>query len=279
MIEDTNASAATRDHFSNIAPSWSQFGPPLRPYPDDSAVVQRIVSTLAPRARAVVLGLTPEIMACEWPDQTRLSAIDHSPQMISALWPPAKGPANAEVILADWCAMPIPSDSVDLVVGDGCYILMSHPDGYDALTREVCRVLKRDGRFVIRVFLRPDRTETVADIAQAFSRGQIGSVHALKLRLLAALHGNSGEGSLLDDVWQAWASLPSPPKILSGIRGWTNHEIVSIDSYRGMRARYYLPTLAEFRRSLGARLRELECAQGRDELSERCPTLIWAQPD
>ena len=198
--------------------------------------------------------------------------------MISALWPPAKGPANADVILADWCAMPIPSGSADLVVGDGCYILMSHPDGYDKLTREVCRVLKHGGRFVIRVFLRPDRAETVSDIVQAFSSGHIRSVHALKLRLLAALHGSSGEGSLLDDVWQAWAAMPSLPKSLCGIRGWSKEEIVSIDSYRGMQARYYLPTLAEFRSNLGAQLREVECAHGQDALSERCPTLVWAQP-
>ena len=199
--------------------------------------------------------------------------------MISALWPPAKGPAHAEVILADWCAMPISSGSADLVVGDGCYILMRHPDGYGTLTREICRVLKPEGRFVIRVFLRPERAETLAEIAQAYSSGQIGSVHALKLRLLAALHGSRGEGSLLDEVWQAWAAMPSLPTALCGIRGWTSDEIVSINSYRGMQARYYLPTLAEFRSSLGAHLCELECAQGQAELSDCCPTLVWAQPD
>ena len=275
MTTDTSSSVVPLDHFAHIAPKWSHFGPPLRPYPDDTAVVQRIADTLDNGSRVVVLGLTPEIIGCTWPDETRLLAVDHSVQMISALWPPAKGPANAEVIQADWCAMPIPSGTADLVVGDGCYVLLSHPEGFESLTSEIHRVLKPGGRFVIRVFLRPDQPETVADIAQTLAGGSIGSVHALKLRLLAALHGTSGEGTLLDDVWQAWSRMPPLPDSCTGVQGWTVEEIVGIASYRGMQARYYLPTLAEARISLGSQLLELECARGQHELSDCCPTLVW----
>ena len=276
-MNETPISTAPRDHFSQIVPKWSQFGPPLRPWPDDSAVVQRAASGLAAGARVVVLGLTPEIVACDWPDGVKLSAVDHSPAMIGQLWPPAKGPANSNVILADWRAMPVESGTVDLVVGDGCYVLQTWPDGYAALTREVCRVLRPGGRYVIRVFLRPAVAESIADIADAFSAGSIGSVHAIKLRLLAAVHGINGVGSRLDDVWRAWKSMPTLPQALAGQRGWTPEEIVGIESYAGMDARYYLPTLDEFRRSLGPGLQELECAFGRNELAERCPTLVLAR--
>ena len=136
---------APRDHFSQIVPKWSQFGPPLRPWPDDSAVVQCVASTLHAGAHAVVLGLTPEIIACDWPVGVKLSAVDHSPAMIEQLWPPAKGPADSEVLLADWAAMPIESGTIDMVAGDGCYVLQSWPDGYAALTREVGRVLRPGG--------------------------------------------------------------------------------------------------------------------------------------
>lgn len=276
-MNETPISTAPRDHFSQIVPKWSQFGPPLRPWPDDSAVVQRAASGLAAGARVVVLGLTPEIVACDWPDGVKLSAVDHSPAMIGQLWPPAKGPANSNVILADWRAMPIESGTVDLVAGDGCYVLQTWPDGYAALTREVCRVLRPGGRYVIRVFLRPAVAESIADIADAFSAASIGSVHAIKLRLLAAVHGINGVGSRLDDVWRAWKSMPARPQALAGQRGWTPEEIVGIESYAGMDARYYLPTLDEFRRSLGPGLQELECAFGRNELAERCPTLVLAR--
>jgi SAM-dependent methyltransferase len=249
----------------------------MRPSPDDTAVVQRIVAGLGAAAHALVLGLTPETIACDWPADITLSAVDHSPPMIEALWPPAKGPENSQVILADWCAMPIPSGTIDLVAGDGCCALMAFPEGQEALLREVARVLRPEGRFVIRVFMRPERPESVADIAQALALGTIGSVHALKLRLLAALHGTSGTGSRLGDAWQAWKSMPAPPAAPAGTRGWTAEEVATIEAYRGKEARYFLPTLAEFRQTLQPAFREIECAVGRHELADRCPTLVLAR--
>ena len=278
VIDPVHA-AAPRDHFTRIAASWSHFGPPLRPSPDETAIVQRAVARLDAGARVVVLGLTPEIIGCEWPAGVKLSAVDHSPKMMEALWPPERGPANSEAILADWCDMPIATGAVDLVAGDGCYVLLQFPVGYEALTQSVSRALKPGGSYVIRVFLRPDQPESVADIARAVGTGNVGSVHALKLRLLAALHGASGEGSRLDDVWQAWETMPPLPVALAGVRGWTAEEITGIDSYRGMAARYFLPTLREFRQSVGAQLREVECAFGADELGERCPTFVLTRND
>lgn len=272
-------STATRDHFSQIVANWSYFGPPLRPSPSDTAVVQRVVACLGAGARAIVLGLTPEIVGCDWPVGIRLTAVDHSPSMIAALWPPARGPAHAEAVLADWCAMPIGSGTIDLVAGDGCYVLLAYPNGYAALTHEVRRVLRRGGHFAIRVFLRPDAPESVADIARAVAAGEVGSVHALKLRLLAALHGASGDGSLLDDVWRAWKTLPPLPAVLIDKRGWAAEEITGIESYRGLSARYFLPTQGEFRRSVGTQFREVECTFGADELGDRCPTFVFTRDD
>jgi SAM-dependent methyltransferase len=277
--DDTPAAAAPRDHFARIAASWSHFGPPLRPSPDDTAAMQRVVSGLDAGASAIVLGLTPEIIGCDWPANVHLSAVDHSPKMIEALWPPQRGPANARVVLADWCAMPIEPGTIDLVAGDGCYVLLGYPHGYEELTRAVWRALRPRGRFVIRVFLRPERAESVADIARDFAAGEIGSVHALKLRLLAALHGASGEGSRLDDVWQAWKALPPLSESRAGTRGWTAQEITSIESYRAMEARYFLPTLAEFRQRAAICFDEIECSFGRHELGDRCPTLVLVRRD
>ncbi len=276
-LANAQTPADPRDHFSRLAPKWSHVGPPLRPSADDTAVVERAVAGLGPAAQAVVLGLTPEIIGCAWPGDVKLSAVDHSPAMIQALWPPAKGPADSQVIRADWRMMPIPSETIDLVAGDGCYVVQTYPEGFDALTHEVRRVLRPSGRFVIRVFLRPDRPEPLAAIARALALGEIGSVHALKLRLLAALHGASGPGTCLDDVWQTWKSMPSLPTALSQNRGWTPEEMVGIESYRDMQARYFLPTLAEFRQSLSSAMLEVECAWGRHELADRCPTLVFTR--
>jgi SAM-dependent methyltransferase len=239
--------------------------------------MQRLIGELGAGARAVVLGLTPEIVGCAWPDDVNLTAVDHSPAMIRALWPPKQGPADAKAVLADWRDMPIASGSIDLVVGDGCFIVQAYPEGFEALAQEVRRVLAPSGRFAIRVFLRPDQPESIADIARALARGKIGSVHALKLRLLAAVYGASVEGGCLDDAWRAWQSLPLLPAALAGRPGWTKEEVTGIEGYRGLENRHFLPTLQEFRTVLSSMLTEVSCDWGRYELADRCPTLVFAR--
>lgn len=275
-MNDSTRERATRDHFTRIVTQWSDFGPPLRPAPGDTALMQAAIDELQPGCRAVLLGLTPEIVASRWPSATRLVAVDHSAAMIAALWQPDAAPASAHAIQADWCAMPIASGCLDFVAGDGCYIVLSRPEGPRALTQEVHRVLRPGGRFAIRVFLRPDALERIDDIARALAGGEIGSVHALKLRLLAALHGSAGAGVRLPEVWRAWKELPQPPAALYGRRGWSAGEIAGIESYRNLDVSYMLPTAAEFRASIASHFVELSCRHARSELGARCPTFVLA---
>jgi hypothetical protein len=138
----------------------------------------------------------------------------------------------------------------------------------------VRRVLRPGGRYAMRVFLRPDPPEPLPDISRAYSSCEVGSVHALKLRLLGALHAASGPGTLLDEVWRTWKTLPPLPSCLQGRRGWTAEEIAGIEGYRSLQARYFLPTLAEMRAIMEG-FAEVACHQGSHELAARCPTLVW----
>jgi hypothetical protein len=117
----------------------------------------------------------------------------------------------------------------------------------------------------------------MAEIADALARGQIGSVHALKLRFLAAVHGASDTGSCLDEVWRASTTLPPIPAALAKHRGWMPEERAGLENYRGLSARYYLPTLEEVRAALSGALIEVQCLWGRYELADRCPTLVLAR--
>ena len=263
-----------RDHFAKLVSHWSHFGPPLRPSPFDTGVLRQVASGLPAAPRVVVLGLTPETIGLSWPANTVLLALDHSTAMVGSLWPIAGAPAQSGVALAEWLKMPLANAAADIVCADGCHTQLAYPRGYTMLSKEVYRVLKPAGRHVTRVFIRPDAPETMEAITEAMARGAIGSVHALKLRLLAAVHGHSGIGSCLGDAWEAWRRLPALPQGMAGKCGWTAEEVVGIEGYAGLATRYYLPTLDELRAIHGADFTEIECRFGDYELAERCPTLV-----
>ena len=261
------------DHFVRVVKNWEQLGPPLRPSPEDTAVVQLAAHGLNEGAHVAVLGLTPEIVACVWPPRTELCAIDHSAEMIAAMWRPEHAPPGARAIIADWRELPLDAESLDLVAGDGCFTMFP-PDEATRFAREISRVVRPGGRFVVRQFVRLTSPESLETIADAMRAGAIGSVHALKLRLHAALHGRHGEGTLLADIYPAWKSMPPLPEPLRGSRGWTAAEIEGVESYAERPGRFHLPTLKELRALVAPFFHEIECCTGTYELAERCPTLV-----
>ena len=265
--------SVSRNHFLTIVDDWSHFGPPLRPSPEETAVIQRTIDALTPPVDAIILGVTPETAACTWPSGTTLRAIDHSSRMIDLLWKPQPG-LKTEAIVADWRSIPIAASSIDIVTGDSSYNLFDYPDGFNMLTQEVDRVLRKDGRFVTRVFLRPAAGDSLDRIAEDLRAGDVHSVHALKLRLYAALHGVDGNGTRLGDVWTAWKSLPPLPSSQLGQTGWTDAELTGIERYRDLDTRYYLPSLSEMRAALTTHFGELEYSFGRHNLGDRCATFV-----
>ena len=269
------------DHWQDHARNWSYFGPPLRPHPDDVRIFEQAIlgceRATGSALRAVLLGVTRELAGCRWPQGTRLVAVDRSPAMIHALWPGPGTPADARVICGDWRAMPLGDHDADVVVGDGCYAIFPFPDGFFDLSREVRRVLRPGGLFVIRVYLRPDRAETVGDIARDLEEGRIGNVHAMKWRLAAALHGSTEEGGRLADIWEAWRGLRPLAERLGPRPGWLPEQLATVEAYRGVDTRYWFPTMQDFRSVASRDFDERLCATGRYELAERCPIFVLAK--
>ena len=275
MSVHPGAANVRRDHFVKLIGNWSNLGAPLRPSPSDNTLVQREGANLHPGGRVVVLGLTPETVNGTWPPGIELIAIDHSPAMVAALWPQPGAPAYASVLLANWLAMPLANSVADLVCADGSHTQVTFPYGFGILAGEIHRILRPAGRLLARAFIRPDVAEPMDQIATDLAAGWVGSVHALKLRLLAALHGRNGHGTCLGDAWTAWKSMPLPPQAHKNAPGWTHGELAGIEGYRGLETRYYLPTLAELRKAHAGHFDELANHIGAYELAERCPTLVW----
>ena len=271
----------TIDHWADITDRWNHISTPLKPGPDDVAVFEGYAALAsrkrADNFRALLLGVTPEIAGCHWPPGTRLTAIDFSLAMIHRLWVTGGAPANSHVLCANWLAMPMVAASFDFVIGDGCHAALRFPDDVAALLREVAGVMRPDGMFVLRSFIRPDPAESIEDIATDFAAGRIESVHVLKWRLFAALCQNSESGTPLDEVWRLWEQMRSSAR-LSG-PGWTAPEIGTIEVYRGDKhTRFYFPTLAELQKLMSRYFQKQQVSFGNYELAERCPIIALTRP-
>lgn len=260
------------------ARQWGRVGPPLRPSPEDLAVVDWALAEWRSAAgrtdpTVVVLGVTPELCSLATGEGSRVIAVDQSRDMIGAVWPGRLRPGDA-AIRGDWRALPLREGSIDVVLADGCLSILPYPRGYEALCAELLRVLAPDGVCVARCFVQaavPLRPEEVL-------RGPAGhrtSFHAFKWRLAMALQTDPREGVLLADVWEAFDHAAGDRGDLARRCGWSEEAVRTIDAYRGSTARYSFPPSEELTRLFSDRGFEVRgVARPSYELGDRCPTLV-----
>lgn len=274
------------DHWPLHARQWHLIGAPLRPGAEDLAVVKeearrwrRAGEGCEGRAlRVLVLGVTPELVTIPWPPGTQLSAVDRCPGMIGAVWPRADAPPGARVTQGEWAALPEGEHEVDLILADGCFSALRFPADYEAVARELARVLAPGGRLVVRAFVPPPRPETVSGVARALWDGHIGSFHAFKWRLAMALQPTPRAGVRLADIWEAWRDLCPDPERLCRERDWDRATVDTIDVYRGSPATYSFASETELRETLAPWFSETRRVVPGYELGDRCPTLIYEGP-
>lgn len=228
------------------ASKWDLIGAPLRPSPADIENHIEWIKEFSHRKNLSVLlcGVTPEIVHIPWPKQTKFIAVDNNPAMLKSVLPQQTSHIKPLGLRANWIDLPLPSSSVDLVIGDGCYTLLKFSD-YAVMTREIRRVLKSDGMFSIRFFLQPEIRDSLDKIKLEISSKKISSFHAFKLQLAMALH-QSQNGVRLGDIWDCWniqfRELVDEHKIELQ---WRDEEINTIDNYHDSSVYYSFPPLSE----------------------------------
>lgn len=262
------------DHWNEHARRWSHVGPPLRPCAADIVLLQRRIAEHADADRSLLLGVTPEIAGMDWPDGTDLLAVDRSQGMIDGVFPVAAR-ADRRVVLGDWLALPVPDGDRSLAIGDGCFTLLSYPEGYDALFSEVHRALMPGGTFIVRHFVRPELPEPPEAVVAALRDGSIGSFHAFKWRLAMALHGTVEQGVSVGAVHRAFEAAVPERAALVASTGWSRGSIDTIDSYRDVDTPYTFPTLAELRARHQGLFEELSVDELDYELGDRCPSICY----
>jgi SAM-dependent methyltransferase len=263
-----------RDHWPRHVRRWALVGPPLRPCAEDVAIQEQVAASAGAALRsAVVLGVTPELVAMRWPARTRVLAVERSRDVIGALFP---GGEHAGAVQADWRALPVEDRSIDLVVGDGSLSNLRFPGDYEVLADELARVLRPGGRVALRLFAAPAEPESLAEVAAALHAGRIGSFHALKWRL--AMAAQPGEHNLpVTDILRAFDEVVPDRAALAAATGWPTDVIASIDVYRGSALVYSFPTRGEVRAALAPALELEHFHQPSYELGDRCPTVVLSR--
>lgn len=258
---------------------WNSLGPPLRPAPEDIEIMQRAVAEHCAAAGrsstdAVLLGVTPEIVRMRWPGPTRLRAFDRNPSMIEHVWP-GNPEIDAVAACAIWSHLPVADASADVILGDASFSNVHYPRGFRQMTEEIRRVLRSDGLFCVRFFAAAAHRESVDQVFDDLEHGRIGNFHIFKLRLAASLHEDVNEGACLGDIWEIWNKACPDPEALAARLGWPVATVRTIDSYRGLAARYAFPTLDEIREVFAGSFVELSCILPGYELGDRSPIMLW----
>jgi SAM-dependent methyltransferase len=226
--------------------------------------------------RALLLGVTPQLATMRWPTGTTLLAVDASEDMVAAVWPLEHAPPGSTARVGDWRALDLPDAGIDIALGDCFLSSTSYPEDYRAILRELRRVLRPDGRLVVRLFARPQAREEVADVARALWSARIGSMHALKWRLLMAVQAPDERNVAVAGAWRAFHEICPDRRRLVDKLGWSPESVEMIETFREGSARYSFPTLAEVRSLLAADFDELSSHTFDYDMGERCPTLVLA---
>jgi SAM-dependent methyltransferase len=260
------------------ARKWDLLGPPLRPSPEDVATIERVARGVNAR-RALLLGVTPEIAKCAWPDRAELVAVDSSEAMIASVWPASSVRAGARALKGDWRALPIEDRSVDFVVGDGVFSVLDYPEGARTLFAESARALTPGGHLVVRAFAPPATRETPRAIVDDLESGRIRGFHAFRWRLVMAQQASSRAGAKVADAWCSWHELVPDPRAALAALGWSETVLETIDIYRGSPVTYWFPSIQELAHLASPRFDHVSTHLQPYELGERCPTLVFRAKD
>lgn len=265
--------------WDNLSTQWKQKdGQPLHPGHEDRKYMEKAILEWSPEGKkisALILGVTPQIARLNWPDETDLLAADHSQQMIDRVWPGYPN-AGEESIRADWLDLPLDDHSRDIVVSDAPFGVLPYPHVYKKLLHSVRRILKPNGIFAFRIFIRPDETENPELIFKEALEGKIGNFHAFKLRLLMSMQPDTETGVCIGDVWNYWADQEIDYQKFADKTGWPLGHIETMKAYKNQTDVYHFPTPGELRDLLEEdNFTKLNCSWPGYELGERCPTFVY----
>jgi SAM-dependent methyltransferase len=253
-------------------------GPPLKPSSEDVQFVENEVENWSSshpgkRVRALLLGVTAGIANMRWPEESSLIAVDNSFEMARTVWP-GNIPSKRRAVCGDWLSLPQAHGSCDVVIGDGSMNCVRYPDGFRALAKSVCGVLRPDGVLLLRSFVRPERKDSLEQVFADLFRCRFPTVNHFKFQLLMAMQRSTEQGIVLDDVYREWVRRKINKDELIALTGWEKQSIRSIEIYEGQDVVHTFPTVSELRSVISEFFDEVSIATPGYLLGDRCPSFV-----
>jgi hypothetical protein len=153
--------------------------------------------------------------------------------------------------------------------------MLRYPDDYALLLQGLRRVLRADGKCVLRLFVSPDKPETLEAIRADLSAGRIQSFHALKWRLMMSLcRAQTAYQVPVVDVLALFDSAFADRQALLHLTGWAQEVFETIDVYRNSSVCLSCVPRAELDAQFARFARRVRYCTGTYELAERCPIVI-----
>lgn len=259
---------ATSQLWSHYYRAWSQMAPPLRPNHEVVAAVKTLVKDNS--SRALILGVTPEFA-----DMTSdVIALDRNYSMVRHIWPGNTGTSRA--IVGNWLNQNFMSDCFSLCLADGSLNLLESPADVGQCCAELARVMKHGGRFICRVLLASDQSESISELRTAAASGTIRNFHAFKCRLAAAMVTQASTCNVkVHDIFKLFGELFPDRRRLVEMTGWSRGEIDTIDFYQGSKTIMSFPTRRHVASVVSQSLSNVRFLEiGTYELAEHCPLLV-----
>jgi hypothetical protein len=251
--------------------------PPLRVNPEVATAYRAAIAANA--GRTLLLGVTRELADVA----VNLVAIDGSAARVANVWPGDTDRRRA--LIGDWFNVAVRDRCFAAALGDGILNIHEYPDLPRRILHELSRVMAAGATVALRVFCRPDRSETVTELREQALERRVGNFQAFKWRLAMALvaaderPGVTAAGSdpniRVQRIREIFNEAFPDRAMLAKATGWSPEDIGTIDLYENSSQVYCFPTEAQFLAVMPDPFEDLRFHRvGTYELAERCPLLL-----
>jgi len=257
-------------HWQEYSSCWSSVRPPLLP---SAEVTSRIVALVGSQSQPVLLlGVTAELARAF----EQVSAVDKSSAMIAKVWPGDQMGKQARC--ADWLELDGLDERFAAIIGDGSLNNLAYPHELTMLLARLLPFLRTGGRFVCRLYERPQEAFTLGDL-HASTAGKTGiGFHGFKLQLALHLAAVQGPSIPVAMILQYFNEMFPDRDALAAQSGWPRSVIDTMDLYKDSAEVYTFPSRQEFRAILPQKIKDIRFEScGNYDLSQCCPILAFVK--